>query len=122
MIEPNENLPQPDEYGPDLVTVEDEDGVTHTFEKLDAIETEDGCRYVAMIPYYEDPAEAIDDDGELIILEVQEDEEGHLLLPIEDDDLYDEIADIFEERLSEYYEIESDSEPLDDDLTDTDGD
>ncbi len=95
-----------DDYGPDLVTVEDDDGVTHTFEKLDAIETDTG-RYVALLPFYEDPAEAIQDDGELIILEVQEDGDGNLLLPIEDDELYDEIADIFEERLSEYYEIDS---------------
>lgn len=95
-----------EEFGPDLVTVEDEDGVTHTFEKLDAIETEKG-RFVALLPFYEDPAEALQDDGELIILEVQEDGDGNMLIPIEDDDLFDEIADIFEERLSEYYEIDS---------------
>lgn len=107
MSEWNENgLPELDDFGPDLVTVEDEDGVTHTFEKLDAIEYEDK-RYVALLPFYEDPAEAINDDGELIILEVQEEEDGHVLLPIEDDDVYDEVADIFEERLSEYYEIQS---------------
>ncbi len=95
-----------EEFGPDLVTVEDEDGVTHTFEKLDAIETEKG-RFVALLPFYEDPAEMLQDDGELIILEVQEDGDGNMLVPIEDDDLFDEIADIFEERLSEYYEIDS---------------
>ncbi len=95
-----------DEFGPDLVTVEDEDGVTHTFEKLDAIETDNG-RYVALLPFYEDPTEMLQDDGELIILEVQEDGNGSVLVPIEDDDLFDEIADIFEERLSEYYEIDS---------------
>ena len=95
-----------EEFGPDLVTVEDEDGVTHTFEKLDAIETDNG-RYVALLPFYEDPTEMLQDDGELIILEVQEDGNGSTLVPIEDDDLFDEIADIFEERLSEYYEIDS---------------
>ncbi len=95
-----------EEFGPDLVTVEDEDGVTHTFEKLDAIETDKG-RYVALLPFYEDPTEMLQDDGELIILEVQEDGDGNMLVPIEDDDLFDEIADIFEERLSEYYEIDS---------------
>lgn len=95
-----------EDFGPDLVTVEDEDGVTHTFEKLDAIETDKG-RYVALLPFYEDPNEMLQDDGELIILEVQEDGDGNMLVPIEDDDLFDEIADIFEERLSEYYEIDS---------------
>ena len=107
MDEFNEFSPQEsEEYGPDLVTVEDDDGVVHTFEKLDAIETDNG-RYVALLPFYEDPADAINDDGELIILEVQENEDGVMLLPIENDELYDEIADIFEERLSEYYEIDS---------------
>lgn len=107
MNEWNESeLPTADEFGPELVTVEDEDGVAHTFEKLDAIEYE-GKRYVALLSFYEDPAEAINDDGELIILEVQEEDDAHVLLPIEDDELYDEIADIFEERLSEYYEIDS---------------
>lgn len=99
-------LPTADEFGPDLVTVEDEDGQVHTFEKLDAIETETG-KYVALLPYYEDPADAINDDGELIILEAQETDEGVMLVPIEDDELFDEIADVFEERLSEYYEIDS---------------
>ena len=95
-----------EEFGPDLVTVEDEDGVTHTFEKLDAIETDKG-RYVALLPFYEDPTDMLQDDGELIILEVQEDGDGNMLVPIEDDDLFDEIADIFEERLAEFYEIDS---------------
>lgn len=31
-----------DEYGPDLVTVLDDDGNEHTFELMDAIETDDG--------------------------------------------------------------------------------
>ena len=94
-----------EEFGPDLVTVEDEDGVVHEFEQLDAIEYE-GRRYVALLPHYDDPSQMLEDDGELIILEVQETEDGNMLLPIEDDDLFDEIADIFEERLSEYYEID----------------
>lgn len=101
----NEHLTAEDSE-PELVTVEDEDGVVHTFEQLDAIEYEDR-RYVALIPVYDDPAESLDDSGELIILEVQEEDGASFLAPIEDDDVYDEIADIFEERLSEFYEIDS---------------
>ena len=44
--------------------------------------------------------------GELIILQVTEEDDGEMLVPIEDDELFDEIADIFEERLSDLYEIE----------------
>ncbi|HJD23582.1 MAG TPA: DUF1292 domain-containing protein [Firmicutes bacterium] len=94
-----------DEYGADLVTVADEDGKEHQFEIIDAIETDDG-RYVALLPVYDDPAETLNDDGELIILQVTEEDDGEMLVPIEDDELFDEIADIFEERLSDLYEIE----------------
>ncbi|MBQ6380368.1 MAG: DUF1292 domain-containing protein [Clostridia bacterium] len=96
------------EYNPDIVTVEDENGKEHTFEIADAIETDD-ARYVALIPVYDDPEEILSGDGELIILEVLEENGNEILAPIEDEDLFDEIASIFEERLEELYEIE----PLD---------
>lgn len=97
-----------EEYGPDLVTVQDEDGNNHQFELLDAIETDD-ARYVALAPVFDDPAESLQDDGELILLRVQEENGEDMLVPIEDDEEFDEIAEIFEERLSDLYEIEDDS-------------
>ena len=74
-----------DEYGPDLVTVLDDDGNEHTFELMDAIETDDG-RFVALLPVYDDPSEELNDDGELIILEVAEENGEEILVPIEDED------------------------------------
>ena len=105
-----------DEYGADLVTVLDDEGNEHQFELLDAIETDDG-RYVALLPVYDDADESVNDDGELIILEVAEENGEDLLVPIEDDAVFDEIAEIFEERLSDLYEVEelespADEEPL----------
>lgn len=95
-----------DEYGADLVSVVDDEGNRHEFELVDAIETDEG-RYVALLPVYENPAENLNDDGELIILEVVEEESGEeVLAPIEDDAVFDDIAGIFEERLSDLYEIE----------------
>ena len=94
-----------EEYGADLVTVMDDDGKEHQFELLDAIETDDG-RYVALLPVYDDPSESVESDGELIILEVAVENGEEMLVPIEDDEVYDDIADIFMERLEEYYEIE----------------
>lgn len=94
-----------EEYGNDLVTVVDDEGNQHQFEVLDAIETDTG-RYVALIPVYDNPADLIEDDGELVILTVKEENGEDLLLPIEDDDEFEEIAEIFEERLSELYEVE----------------
>ena len=94
-----------DEYGPDLVTVLDDDGNEHTFELMDAIETDDG-RFVALLPVYDDPSEELNDDGELIILSVDDSTGEELLVQIEDDDLFEEIAGIFEERLADLFEIE----------------
>ena len=95
------------EYNPDIVSVVDEEGKEHVFEELDRIETEDGSRYVALMPMYDDPQEMLDDSGELIILKVEEDTDGDTYLcPIEDDDEFNEIGQIFEERLSELFDIE----------------
>ncbi len=99
-------------FDADLVTVIGEDGKQHEFELLDAIETEDG-RFVALVPVYEDPAEELNDDGELIVLQVIEENGEELLAPIEDETLFDEIAEIFEDRLNELYEIEDMESPAD---------
>ena len=57
-------------YGNSLVSVLDDEGNEHQFEVLDAIETDTG-RYVALIPVYDNPADLINDDGELVILTVK---------------------------------------------------
>ena len=93
-----------EEYGNSLVSVLDDEGNEHQFELLDAIETDDG-RYVALLPVYTEAELALEDDGELVILEVVNDEGDDLLVPIEDDEVFANIAEIFEERLEEYYEI-----------------
>ena len=88
-------------FGNNIVSVVDEEGVEHTFEELDRIETDDG-RYIALLPIYNEAEEILDGDGELIILSVVEDEDGETYLePIEDEALFNEIGDIFEERLAD---------------------
>ena len=94
-----------DQYGPDIVTVVDDEGAEHEFEVLDRIETDDG-KYVAMIPVYEDEEAILDDSGELIILRVLEENGENILEPIEDEDEFNEIGQIFEERLSEMFEFD----------------
>ncbi len=93
-----------EEYGNSLVSVLDDEGNEHQFELLDAIETDDG-RYVALLPIYTEAEAALEDDGELVILEVVTEDGEDLLMPIEDDEVFEDIAAAFEERLSEYYEI-----------------
>ena len=97
-----------DAYNPDIVSVVDEDGKEHVFEELDRIETDNG-RYVALLPMYDDPQEMLDDSGELIILKVEENDDGDTYLcPIEDDDEFNEVGQAFEERLADLFEFEDD--------------
>lgn len=98
------------EYGNDIVSVIDDEGNEHRFEILDAIET-DKNRYVALLPIYDDAEQAVEDDGELVILTVVEENGEDLLVPIEDDDEFEEIAEIFEERLADLYEIDEEEDP-----------
>lgn len=94
-----------EEYNPDLVTVTDDEGNEHIFEELDRIET-DTARYVALLPYFENPEEMLEDDGEVIVLKVSEEDGETYLVQIDDDNEYAEISAIFEERLAELWEAE----------------
>ena len=57
------------EFGNDILTLEDDDGVEHTFEVLDAIDNGEN-RYMALSPVYDDPQQTLEDSGELVILKV----------------------------------------------------
>lgn len=94
-----------EEFNPDLVSVIDENGVEHVFEELDRIET-DTAKYVALLPVFDEAEEILDDDGELIILKVCEEDGETYLEPIEDDNEFNEIGKIFEERLSELFDFD----------------
>lgn len=96
-----------EDYNPDIVSVVDENGEEHIFEELDRIETDDG-RYVALLPVYDEAEEILDDSGELIILSVVEDEDGETYLePIEDEELFNKIGKLFEERLEDLFEFDN---------------
>lgn len=95
-----------EEYNPDIVSVVDEDGTEHIFEELDRIETDD-ARYVALLPVYDDAEDILDDDGEIIILKVDEEKNGETYLcPIENAKEFDEVQKIFEERLNDLFEFD----------------
>ncbi len=94
-----------EDYGPDIVSVVDEDGVEHSFEELDRIETDEG-KFIALLPIYDEAEEIIDSDGELIILQVTDEDGEFYLEPIEDDNLFDKLGKIFEERLADLFEFD----------------
>lgn len=97
-------------YMEDIVTVVDDDGVEHLFEEIDRVETEEGNRYVALLPVYDDETEILDDDGEVLILKVIEEDGETYLVQIEDEKEFNEIGNIIEDRLIEKYEAEDSAE------------
>ncbi|MBQ7597037.1 MAG: DUF1292 domain-containing protein [Clostridia bacterium] len=90
----------------DIVTVVDDDGTEHVFEELDRIELDNGNRYVALMPVYEDEVELLEDDGDVLILKVLEEDGENYLVQIEDEAEFNEVGTIFEDRLIEKYEAE----------------
>jgi len=97
-----------DEYGPDILTLVDDDGVEHEFEVVDTLNTEEN-EYFALIPT-EDAENVSDEDGQLVILKVVSDNGEEFLEPIEDEDEFNQISEIFMDRLEEYYDFADDDE------------
>ena len=87
-----------EEYQPDLMTLEDEDGNEVTFEVIDALDHK-GVHYLAVVEYAENE-EDLDEDAQLVILSVGEDDE------VEYDETLLEVSKLFEKRLSDQFEIE----------------
>ena len=96
--------------GGDIVTVVDDDGKEHVFEELDRIETEDGNKYVALLPVYDDDISVLEDDGDVLILKVLEENGENFLVQIEDEDEFNEIGNIIEDRLIEKFEKEDEAD------------
>ena len=92
-----------EEYQPDLMTLEDEDGNEVTFEVIEALDHK-GVHYLAVVEYTENEEDA--EDAQLVILSVGEDDEGEYLDVVEDDETLLEVSKLFEQRLSDDYEID----------------
>ena len=97
------------EYNPDIVSVIDEEGKEHTFEELDRIETDKG-KYVALLPIFDDADDQLEDSGEFIILKATEENGEPYLSAIEDEDEFNEVGVLFEERLIDLFEFEEEEE------------
>ncbi len=93
-----------EEYSPDIVSVIDDDGEEHIFEELDIISIDDK-EYVALLPIYDE--EVVDEDGELIILLRNYDDDGEIYLePIENEEEFMRIGKMFEERLADMFDFD----------------
>ncbi|MBE6884992.1 MAG: DUF1292 domain-containing protein [Ruminococcaceae bacterium] len=92
------------DFGPDILSLVDEEGVEHEFEVVDTLDKDD-TTYLALIPVV-DENNLDDADGELVILKVVEEDGEEFLVAIEDDDEFDDVSDIFMDRLEDMYEFE----------------
>lgn len=108
MAQTNQPLPggEEEEYEADIIVLEDEEGAEHSFEVIDALDHK-GAHYMALVPHIEDEKALLEEDLDLILMKVSEDEEGEYLDLIEDDEELYEVGKLFEERLSEFFEIEN---------------
>ena len=83
-----------EEAAPDLLTLE----------VIDATEV-NGTRYLAVIPYQEDP-ESLQEDAELILMRIGTDDEGEYMDIVDDDEELITVGKVFEERLRAMYDID----------------
>ncbi len=97
------------EMTPDIYTLVDEEGQEQAFELLDVLELEDE-RYFALIPYYENPEESLEDDGDLVILKSEMVNDEEMMATIEDDEEYERVGAIFLERLDSMFDDEFDQD------------
>ena len=96
-----------EEYSADIITLTDENGDSYQFEVIDAIDYNEE-HYMAVVEMFDDTDKALETEPVLIIFRVGEpDEDGFDTFDVVDDDEeYFEVAGIFEQRLSEVYNIE----------------
>ena len=99
MSELEKNINEEEEFAPELIDLEDEEGNTVTFEIIDGLEFE-GCGYYALIPYNDNDDEEVDEDEFVILKETEKDGETYLAT-IDNDEEYDRVGAAFLERFSE---------------------
>ena len=96
-----------EEFGPDVLTLVDDEGNEHEFEVLDVIDNEDGCFY-ALLPTFESPQDSVESEGNYYIFEAIEQDGEQQLAEVEDEELLDKLAELFESRFDELYDEEED--------------
>lgn len=89
------------DFEADILTLTDEEGVERNFAVIGDLEL-DGNNYLALVP--EDSEE-----DEYIVLKIAVDENGEeMLITVDDDDEFDKVADAFEDQLMAEYDCDCD--------------
>ncbi len=98
----NENMEEFDEDLSNIIILNDENGEEVKFEFLDLIEY-DSNEYVVLLP-----VDADEDDGEVVILQVEEtenpDEESYI--SVNDDEVLMTVFNIFKEKFKDEFNFE----------------
>ena len=95
----DENKDMIPEEEDNIVELTDEDGVVSKFEYLTTISHE-GEEYVVLMVLDEDGNEPEGDDGEVVILQIEQDENGEdIYVSVEDDDVSQAVFDKFMEAM-----------------------
>lgn len=81
----------------DILTLTDDEGNENQFEIIGSHEL-DGVTYMALVPYDEKGEDR--EEAEYVILKMEIDDEGdEVLVTIDDDDEFERIANIFDQEL-----------------------
>ncbi len=89
-----------DEFGPNFVTLTDDEGNDIELEYVDALE-HNGTTYMAFFPVVEEDSEDEENEEEygLVILKSQMENGEEFLVTIDDEDEIDKVYDLFMEQI-----------------------
>lgn len=93
------------DYTPDLITLQDEAGVEHECEVIDAADY-NGEHYLAVVPYVADPEKMLEEDAQVVIMRTVEENGEEFLDIVDDDEELAAVSEVFASRLEELYDIE----------------
>lgn len=91
---------------PDIVVLSDDEGNEFSLEVLDELFDENDNHYVAMLPIYDNPADALGDSDPLIIMKQVDEGDDSFFDEIVDEDEFARISEIFTNRLSEIFDVQ----------------
>lgn len=97
-----ENKDMLEEYEPTIITLEDDLGNEEEFEFLDVVDFE-GDEYVVLLPLSEEES----DEAEVMILKIESlDDETETYAGIDDDELIENVFEVFKKRYEDEYNFE----------------
>jgi len=89
-----------DEFGPNFITLTDDDGKDIELEYVDALEYQ-GKTYMAFFPVVEEGADEEDEEYGLVILRSETENGEDFLVTVDDEQELDTVYDLFMEQILE---------------------